>query len=97
MNVVESGEFSDEVFTSGDDHQLLKWNVVSGEATVLATLPVSLFPTNIHCYPRGLTTGATKGASSSIANDIFVLAAADGLFSLLPSYQSYVMSISNIP
>ena len=52
---------SEEVFSCADDHQLLRWNLISGETTTLATLPESMFPTDIHWYVSGHTT-TTVGA-----------------------------------
>ncbi len=66
---------SDEVLSAADDHNLLRWNLVSGETSNLASLPETLFPTDIHWYPRGLGGTSKKAANSS---DLFVLTATDG-------------------
>lgn len=44
---------SDEVLSCADDHKLLKWNLVTGDTTELATLPDTMYPTDVHWYPRG--------------------------------------------
>ena len=63
---------SDEVFSSGDDHQLLKWNLITGETSPLAKLPADVFPTDMHWFPKG--AGGAKKAGS----DVFALCSTDG-------------------
>ena len=66
----------DEVFSSGDDHQILKWNLLSNESSTLAKLPDDVYPTDMHWFPKG---GGGKKAPGS---DVFVLCSTDGrLFS----------------
>jgi intraflagellar transport protein 80 len=65
---------SDELLSCSDDHQILKWNLVSIEATPFSVLPETLFPTDIHWFPRGLAGAAKKGGGS----DSFVLTSTDG-------------------
>ena len=66
---------SDECLSAGDDHQLLKWS--AGEATLITTLPETIFPTDMQCYPR-VNTG--KGGQT---NDVFALASSDQYFYLM--------------
>ncbi len=66
---------SDEVISCADDHILMRWNLVSGENSALATLPDTLFPTDVHWFPRGLAGGAKKGGAS----DLFILTSAEGI------------------
>ncbi len=63
---------SDEMVSCGDDLQMLKWNLVSVEATTFTTLPA--FPTDLHWLPRG---GSGSGANT--ANDLFVLTTTEGM------------------
>ena len=64
----------DEVYSGGDDHQVLKWNLLNNENQPLAKLPEDIFPTDMHWFPKGL--GAKKAAGS----DVFVLCSTDGMF-----------------
>ncbi|ELT91803.1 hypothetical protein CAPTEDRAFT_169559 [Capitella teleta] len=68
----------DEVISSGDDHQLLKWNLLSNEASKLVQLPDEVYPTDMHWFPR-LGGGGKKAPGS----DVFVLCSTDGKFLLI--------------
>lgn len=63
---------SDEVFSCADDHQLVRWNLLTGETTVVASLAESLFPTDLHWFPRGIGDKKSGGA------DLFALASTEG-------------------
>ncbi|CAJ0577348.1 unnamed protein product, partial [Mesorhabditis spiculigera] len=60
---------SDEMVSCSDDHSFLKWNLVTMEATQVATLPETLFPTSMSWFPRSLTKGG---------NDVLALTSSDG-------------------
>ena len=62
----------DEVYSCGDDHQVLKWNLLNNEESQLIKLPDEIFPTDMHWFPR---LGGKKAAPGS---DIFALASTDG-------------------
>lgn len=64
----------DEVFSGGDDHQILKWNLLSNESIALAKLPEDVYPTDMHWFPKG-GGGVGKKAAGS---DVFVLCSTDG-------------------
>lgn len=66
---------SEEVFSSGDDHQVLKWQLLSNESQPLTKLPPDVFPTDMHWFPR-----AGKKLAGS---DVFVLSSNDGMVFLL--------------
>ncbi|XP_015761944.1 PREDICTED: intraflagellar transport protein 80 homolog isoform X2 [Acropora digitifera] len=68
---------ADELYSSGDDHSILKWNLLSDETTQVAQLPAENFPTDINWFPRG---GGGKKQSQS---DLFVLTSTDGKFHLI--------------
>lgn len=69
---------TEEVYSAGDDHQLLQWSLKTGDATKVADLPAELYPTDLHWFPR--IAGAAKKQSGS---DIFVLTSTDGKFHLV--------------
>ena len=43
----------DDVVSAGDDRRLNKWNLVSGETTLVGELPEDFHPTDMHMFPRG--------------------------------------------
>ena len=63
---------AEEVYSGSDDHKILKWNRVSGEATTLVKLPTDLFPLDMHWFPR------TGGGAKQKGSDLFVLTSTDG-------------------
>ena len=62
----------DELLSVGDDRQLLKWNLITGESAVVATLPENVYPTDLRWCPR-VVGGAKKSTTET-----FVLASSDG-------------------
>ncbi|CAG0919935.1 unnamed protein product, partial [Notodromas monacha] len=69
---------TDDVLSCGDDHKLLKWNLVNSETTKVADFPVEVFPTCIQITPK--LAGAGKGG------DLCLVTGAEGKF--------YLMSLS---
>ncbi|CAG0895960.1 unnamed protein product [Cyprideis torosa] len=67
----------DDVFSTGDDHQLLRWNLVTNESNKVADLPADLFPTSLKMLPR-----SQQGKRGS---ELFLLTGAEGKFYLLTS------------
>lgn len=68
---------ADELFSSGDDHSILKWNLLSDETTQVMKLPAEIFPTDIHWFPRG------AGGKKQSQSELFVLTSTDGKFHLI--------------
>ena len=62
----------DEVFSSGDDHHIYKWNLINNETTSVMKLPDDVYPTDMHWFPKA-AGGGKKGGS-----DVFVLCSTDG-------------------
>uniref|UniRef100_A0A6A7G623 Intraflagellar transport protein 80 homolog n=2 Tax=Hirondellea gigas TaxID=1518452 RepID=A0A6A7G623_9CRUS len=69
----------DELYSCGDDHQLLRWSLLNGETSKVADLPPELFPLEMHWMPRSAISAGAK----SQADTIFLLTAADGKFYLI--------------
>ena len=67
---------SEELISCSDDHQMLKWNGVSGDVASVVTLPDTLYPTDIHWYPRVAQASGKKSTSSGA--EMFVLTSTDG-------------------
>ena len=68
----------DEVYSASDDHQILKWNILNNESTVLVKLPEDVYPTDMHWFPKGIS-GKKQGS------DVFVLSSTDGEICMLVS------------
>ena len=62
----------DEVYSAGDDHQMLRWNLLTNESSVLTKLPDDVYPTNMHWFPKA---GSSKKGNAS---DVFALSSTDG-------------------
>ncbi|XP_077987595.1 intraflagellar transport protein 80 homolog [Glandiceps talaboti] len=69
---------ADELYSCGDDHQLLKWNLLSDETKQLAKLPNEVYATDIHSFPKA---AGPKGKQTQ--GDVFVLTSTDGKFHLI--------------
>ncbi|XP_077295426.1 intraflagellar transport protein Oseg5 [Arctopsyche grandis] len=67
---------TEEVFSCGDDHILLKWNLVTNESLTVTTLPDNFFPTSLQPYPK---TGFGS-SSNKQSQDNLLLTTADGRF-----------------
>ncbi|XP_076064271.1 intraflagellar transport protein Oseg5 [Oratosquilla oratoria] len=68
---------ADEVVSSGDDHQLLQWNLLNSETTKVSDLPDEVFPIDLHWIPKA---GVQKG---KVGSEVFLLTAADGKFYII--------------
>ena len=62
----------DEVYSSSDDHQVLKSSLLNGETTKVCTLPNDVFPTDIHWFPK------LGGSKKQAGSDIFAMEATNG-------------------
>uniref|UniRef100_A0A8C5PNY8 Intraflagellar transport protein 80 homolog n=1 Tax=Leptobrachium leishanense TaxID=445787 RepID=A0A8C5PNY8_9ANUR len=71
---------ADELYSCSDDHQILKWNLLNGETTLVVKLPDDTYPINLHWFPKN--TGSKKQAQS----EIFVLTSSDGKFHLISKF-----------
>eukprot|EP00057_Strongylocentrotus_purpuratus_P035142 XP_797867.3 PREDICTED: intraflagellar transport protein 80 homolog [Strongylocentrotus purpuratus] len=69
---------SEELYSCSDDHQILRWNLLSDETSSLAKLPNDIYATDIHFFPRGL-----GGKAKQSQSDVFVLTSTDGKFHLI--------------
>ena len=58
-----------------DDHQILRWSLVSSETSKVSDLQSELYPLEMHWIPR-----TAIGGSKAAAESIFLLTSADGGF-----------------
>ncbi|XP_077146768.1 intraflagellar transport protein 80 homolog isoform X2 [Ranitomeya variabilis] len=68
---------ADELYSCSDDHQILKWNLLNGETSLVVKLPDDTYPIDLHWYPKNV--GSKKQGQS----DMFVLTSSDGKFHLI--------------
>ena len=64
----------DELYSGGDDHLVIKWNIATNETSTVMTPPKDCYPTDMHWFPKSASSvGGKKGAS-----EIFVVTSTDG-------------------
>ncbi|XP_072428822.1 intraflagellar transport protein 80 homolog isoform X1 [Chiloscyllium punctatum] len=68
---------ADELYSSGDDHQILKWNLLTNETIQVVRLAEEIYPIDLHWFPK------TTGGKKQIQAEIFVLTSTDGKFHLI--------------
>ncbi|XP_032237699.1 intraflagellar transport protein 80 homolog isoform X2 [Nematostella vectensis] len=68
---------AEELYSSGDDHSILRWNLLSDETTEVVKLPQEVFPTDLHWFPKVL------GNKKQSQLELMVLTATDGKFHLI--------------
>ncbi|XP_068216977.1 intraflagellar transport protein 80 homolog [Palaemon carinicauda] len=67
----------DEVYSCGDDHQILQWNLLSSETNKVSDLSADVFPLDLHWLPRSAVQ------KSKVGSDVFLLTADDGKFYII--------------
>ncbi|KAM8954240.1 intraflagellar transport protein 80 homolog [Pelodytes ibericus] len=68
---------ADELYSCSDDHQILKWNLLNGDTTLVIKLPDDTYPIDLHWFPKNI--GSKKQAQA----EMFVLTSSDGKFHLI--------------
>ena len=62
----------EEVYSAGDDHQILRWNLLTNESSLVVKLNDDVYPTDMQWFPKA---GASKKGNTS---DVFALSSTDG-------------------
>ncbi|XP_030350764.1 intraflagellar transport protein 80 homolog isoform X2 [Strigops habroptila] len=68
---------ADELYSCSDDHQIMKWNLLTSETTRLVKLPDDIYPIDLHWFPRSI------GGKKQSHAESFVLTSSDGKFHLI--------------
>ncbi|XP_031459564.1 intraflagellar transport protein 80 homolog isoform X3 [Phasianus colchicus] len=68
---------ADELYSCSDDHQILKWNLLTSETTRVVKLPDDTYPIDLHWLPRSV------GGKKQSQAESFVLTSSDGKFHLI--------------
>ena len=64
---------SDELYSISDDHFIIRSNLIINEVQKIAELPVELYPTDMHWFPKVNIAGKKSGVP-----DIFAMGSSDG-------------------
>ncbi|XP_030236075.1 intraflagellar transport protein 80 homolog isoform X1 [Gadus morhua] len=67
---------ADELFSCSEDHQILRWNLLTSETSLVVRLPEDTYPIDLHWFPK------TVGGKKLVQADTFVLTSTDGKFHL---------------
>lgn len=68
---------SEDVFSCGDDHKLIKWNLLNEDSMVITTFPEDFYPTSMQILPK-TAVGGTKQS-----HDVLLITSANGKFNIL--------------
>ncbi|XP_067307985.1 intraflagellar transport protein 80 homolog [Pseudorasbora parva] len=68
---------ADELYSCSDDHQILRWNLLSHDTSVLLQLQDHTYPIDLHCFPKAVSGKRQAGAET------FALTSADGKLHLV--------------
>ncbi|XP_041850740.1 intraflagellar transport protein 80 homolog [Melanotaenia boesemani] len=68
---------ADELYSCSEDHQILKWNLLTNETSLVVRLPEEIYPVDLHWFPK------TAGGKKQSQADTFVLTSTDGKFHLI--------------
>ncbi|XP_066097692.1 intraflagellar transport protein 80 homolog isoform X3 [Saccopteryx bilineata] len=68
---------AEELYSCSDDHQIVKWNLLTSETSQIVKLPDDIYPIDLHWCPKSLGTKKQTQAES------FVLTSSDGKFHLI--------------
>ncbi|MED6278634.1 Intraflagellar transport protein 80 [Characodon lateralis] len=64
---------ADELYSCSEDHQILKWNLLTNETSLVVQLPEDIYPVDLHWFPK------TVGAKKQTQAEISALTSTDGL------------------
>ncbi|XP_008424046.1 intraflagellar transport protein 80 homolog [Poecilia reticulata] len=68
---------ADELYSCSEDHQILKWNLLTNETGLVVRLPDDIYPVDLHWFPK------TVGAKKQTQAEISALTSTDGKFHLV--------------
>ncbi|XP_060053560.1 intraflagellar transport protein 80 homolog isoform X2 [Erinaceus europaeus] len=68
---------AEELYSCSDDHQIVKWNLLTSETTQIVKLPDDIYPIDLHWFPKSL------GIKKQTQAESFVLTSSDGKFHLI--------------
>uniref|UniRef100_A0A3B5LZU8 Intraflagellar transport 80 homolog (Chlamydomonas) n=1 Tax=Xiphophorus couchianus TaxID=32473 RepID=A0A3B5LZU8_9TELE len=75
---------ADELYSCSEDHQILKWNLLTNETGLVVRLPDDMYPVDLHWFPK------TVGAKKQTQPEISALTSTDGYMTLRISSSFYI-------
>ncbi|XP_053077232.1 intraflagellar transport protein 80 homolog isoform X3 [Acinonyx jubatus] len=63
---------AEELYSCSDDHQIVKWNLLTSETSQIVKLPDDIYPIDLHWFPKSL------GIKKQTQAESFVLTSSDG-------------------
>lgn len=63
---------ADELYSCSEDHQILKWNLMTNETSLVVKLPDDIYPIDLHWFPK------TVGGKKQNQTETFALTSTDG-------------------
>ncbi|XP_058290598.1 intraflagellar transport protein 80 homolog isoform X3 [Hylobates moloch] len=82
---------AEELYSCSDDHQIVKWNLLTSETTQIVKLPDDIYPIDFHWFPKSL------GVKKQTQAESFVLTSSDETGSHLVAQASLVLLASSNP
>ncbi|XP_069928689.1 intraflagellar transport protein 80 homolog isoform X2 [Oryctolagus cuniculus] len=68
---------AEELYSCSDDHQIVKWNLLTSETSQIVKLPDDIYPIDLHWFPKSF------GVKKQTQAESFVLTSSDGKFHLI--------------
>uniref|UniRef100_A0A672FX45 Uncharacterized protein n=1 Tax=Salarias fasciatus TaxID=181472 RepID=A0A672FX45_SALFA len=68
---------ADELYSCSEDHQVLRWNLLTSETSLVVKFPEDIYPVDLHWFPKAV------GGKKQMQPEIFVLTSTDGKFHLV--------------
>ncbi|XP_034024184.1 intraflagellar transport protein 80 homolog [Thalassophryne amazonica] len=68
---------ADELYSCSEDDQILKWNLLTNETSLVVKLQGGVYPTDLHWFPK------TGGGKKQNQADLFAFTSTDGKFHLV--------------
>ncbi|XP_061639072.1 intraflagellar transport protein 80 homolog isoform X2 [Phyllopteryx taeniolatus] len=62
---------ADELYSCSEDHQILRWNLLTSETSLVVKVPEDFYPIDVHWFPK------TVGGKKQTPAEIFVLTSTD--------------------
>ncbi|XP_056613594.1 intraflagellar transport protein 80 homolog isoform X1 [Triplophysa dalaica] len=68
---------ADELYSCSDDHQILRWNLLTGDTSVVVKLQDDIYPIDLHWFPKSVS------GKKQAVSEIFALTSTDGKLHLV--------------
>lgn len=78
---------ADELYSCSEDHQILKWNLLTSETTLVVKLSEEIYPVDLHWFPK------TISGKKQNQSEIFVLTSTDGKCLYYPNRPLFLSSL----